>query len=161
YSLNFRLWPPLLKFGFPTMLSMIPNYLVHYGRVSQLIVAAVLSPEELGLIVVAISWSSITSIVPQSVGQVIFPRVAALEEGDGRQAEAARASRLTLLLSAITSLGFILISPLVIPSIYGTEFAPAVVPALIMLVTAVPAALRKVSGDTLRGLNRPQVALLG
>lgn len=161
YGLQVNLWPPLLKFGLPTTLSLLPNYLVQYGRLSQLIVAAVLSPEALGLIVVAISWSNITGIVPQSVGQVIFPRVAALDEGDERRAEVARATRLTILLSTATSLLFIVISPLVIPLVYGAEFSPAVAPALIMLLTAVPAALRKVAGDALRGLNRPQVALWG
>ncbi len=161
FRLNIKLWLPLLRFGLPTMLSLIPNYLVQYGRLSQMVVAAVLSPEALGLIIVAIGWSNITNIVPQSIGQVVFPRIAAMDEDNIRQSEIARATRLTVLLSTAISIFFMLISPVVMPLIYGVEFAPSIVPALIMLLTAIPAALRKVISDILRGLNRPHIALVG
>jgi len=161
YRLRFNYWPPLFRFGLPTALSLLPTYLIYYGRLSQMFVAAMLAPEALGLIVVAINWSNIVSLVPQSIGPVIFPRVSALTQNELQSREISRGTRLTTLLSAVASLLFIVISPFVIPLIYGADFEPAVLPAIIMLVTAVPAALRKVAGDALRGLNRPQMALLG
>lgn len=161
YSIRTDLWPQLLRFGLPTVLSLLPTYLIYYGRLSQMVVAAMLSPEALGFTVVAINWSSIVSLVPQSIGPIIFPRISALSQGQLLDKEISRATRLTVLMSSIASLTFIIVSPAVIPLVYGTVFEPAVVPAVIMLITAIPAALRKVTGDALRGLNRPQTALIG
>jgi O-antigen/teichoic acid export membrane protein len=159
FTVDFHSWKKLLGFGLPSVLGLLPTYLVQYGRVSQLFVTAFLEPAYLGYLAVAIGWSNLVGIVPQSLGQLIFPRLASLQELSEQQNEISRAFGLTVVLTGLGILSLGILSPFLLPLIYGKNFSPAVYPALILLLSALPLGFRKVSGDVLRGLNRPQIAM--
>ncbi len=154
-------WPSMVKYGLPLMFSSIPTYLIQNGRLSQLFLAAFLSPQALGLFAVAIAWANISRIVPQAIGQITFPRVASGVESSVQIHEIAKGLRLTVV-SMVGVCGILLVTaPVAIPALFGKAFSPAVPAAMILVVAGGVAGLRMVLSSALRGLGKPKRVLVG
>jgi O-antigen/teichoic acid export membrane protein len=155
---DFRRLGELLRFGVPTTLSTAPQIL--NLRLDQLIMAAAFQPQALGLYVVAVTWSGVFSPVLLSIAQVAFPTMIAL---DGREAQtdAIRhilpvSSLVTVLLVAAT----LLVTPTVVPLLFGAEFTGSVAAAQVLVIAGGLASMNNLLSEILRGMGLPHWPLV-
>jgi len=119
-------------------------------RLDQVLMAGLVSSRELGLYAVAVTIGSVAFGLIQAVSAALFPRVA---EGDPELA--ARACRVTVLIVTAASIILAVITPAMIPFVFGEEFRAAVPMVLILLVASVPLAAAIVLSSALVAANDP------
>ena len=158
-AINLRAWPAMAQYGAPLMLARIPQSLVQKGRLGQLVVAAVLPPQALGLFAVAVAWGSVVDLIPNVIGQVLIPRVAATLEQGERILETARGIRLGVLLLAGFCALLMATAPLAIPILFGDAFQAAVSTAIIVVLAGGASGVRTVTGNALQGWGQPKEVL--
>lgn len=135
----------------------------HFGNVSfieamQLDLVAVvllLGAYDAGLYAVAAAGAYVVRAQIGALGMVTLPTVAAGPDRAQRIVLAERLFRLGLLLTIVMVAAVVVTAPLVVPLLYGREFAEAVPLTQILCVGVVAASLRKLLGDALRGLGHP------
>jgi O-antigen/teichoic acid export membrane protein len=159
YRFERNLWPPMLRFGIPSVMASIPSIL--NLRLDQVLMAAFMAPEVLGLYVVAVAWASAVSPVINAIDIIIFPRVASQVIPADRMRILMLGIHLAVLvgLPVIVILG--IITPYILPMIFGDNFRQAVPAALILLVAGVISNINSVMEDGARGLGKPSIALAG
>lgn len=148
---------PLLRFGIPSVLASMPT--MFNVRLDQLVIAAVLPAGALGLYVVAVSWSLLPSAVMLAFGSVLFPRVAEIEDVAQRNTLAVRGVRTGVLLSAVLTLGTLVLTPVAIPLLFGARFADVVPAALVLTVASGIFSVNGVQEEAMRGLGKPVAVL--
>ena len=154
---DYRTWRPLMQFGLPTVLSAIPVLL--NMRLDQLVMAAFLPARSLGLYVVAVTWSTIMSPILTAVGMVLFPQVASMGSQRAQIEMVAMVSRLSAGVSVLLALALGLVTPLGLPLLFGEDFRPAVLPAMILVGAGAIANVNQVLEEGARGLGYPVFAL--
>lgn len=108
----------------------------------------------IGLYVVALRWASAgLNTVTASFSSVIFPYLSAEASPDRQRALLARGLRYACLLLVVGTAGLILITPWLLPLLFGGEFADAVPVALVLLIAFLPLALRRIIIRSLRGFG--------
>jgi O-antigen/teichoic acid export membrane protein len=107
---------------------------------------------ELGRYALAVSLAQLVWIVPSATGRVLFPYAAMLGRLDGAIL-ALRSARIALLISGAAALVGWAASQLLVPVLFGDDFAD--VPSLIgvLLLGIVPFSVAKVLGNYLAGVN--------
>ena len=125
------------------------------NRLDQVVMVKATTSRELGLYAVAVTTASLTSVLAASVGQAIFPRVAA-----GSEALTQRSLRLTLAAVAIAAVGAAILTPFVVPLVFGEAFRDAVPMVLILLIATLPNAASSILGPALSA-SLPRPGLLG
>lgn len=150
-------WRPMLKYGVPSVLGGVPQLL--NLRLDQLLMAAFLPTETLGLYVVAVTWSGAVAQLPNALGTVLFPRTAAQSDARQRAQVFAQGSRLAALTALSVAAAVALVTPWAMPLVFGGRFAAAVPAGLVLVFAAAIAAVNSVLEEGLRGLGRPAVAL--
>jgi O-antigen/teichoic acid export membrane protein len=153
YRCDSKLWPAMLRFGIPSVGSTIPQLL--NLRLDQMMMAALLPARVLGLYVVAVAWSSATNPLLQALGNVLFPRVASRVSTAEQANTMAQGVRLATILSAVVSIVFLGLTPIGIPSLFGLDFFPAVVPGMILVIAGSVTGMNIVLEEGLRGLGKP------
>jgi len=149
--------PPLLRFGMPSVLSGVPQLL--NLRLDQLLMAAFLPPQTLGLYVVAVTWSNAVGQLPNALATVLFPRTAAQPDDAQRRAVFAHGSRLAVLASLSIAAAVALATPWMLPLLFGSAFVASTTTALILVAAAALASANHVLEEGLRGLGHPAVPL--
>jgi len=147
---------PLLRYGLPNVLAVLPN--IFNLRLDQLLMAVFLPARDLGLYVVAVSWSQVTSPVLVAFTTVLFPRIAEADE-EKRRTLAARGMRIGTLVSVILMLIALPLTELVIPLIFGADYQDAVPAGVILVVAFAASSTNSVQQEALRGLGRPSAVL--
>jgi O-antigen/teichoic acid export membrane protein len=150
-------WRPMLGYGVPSMLSGVPQLL--NLRLDQLLMAALLPAQMLGLYVVAVTWSSAVAQLPNALGAVLFPRTAAQSDARQRAQVFAQGTRLAVLSAVTAGAAVALITPVAMPLLFGAKFAAAVPAGLVLAAAAAVSATNSVLEEGLHGLGRPAVAL--
>jgi O-antigen/teichoic acid export membrane protein len=127
-------------------------------RIDQVIVGFFLSPSALALYVVGVAFTNLPRFIAQSVGLVTYPRIAAEPDRE----KAIRSLRRHLLavagISGIVAGVLSVACEVLIPAFFGVEFSGAAPVTRILLLAAIPNSVRRVLGDGLRGLGRPEAA---
>lgn len=156
-----RLWRPLLGYGLPSVLAFVPAML--NVRLDQMLMAAFLSPESLGLYVVAVSWSgALLRVLLQAIASVLVPRIASEKLDPARQsARLGQGARLGVITVVPALVVLALITPLVLPLLFGSPYSRAIPAALVLLVAAGFDAFSGVLRAGLRGLGFPGDVLWG
>ena len=149
--------PSMMRYGLPAMASTAPQLL--NLRLDQMLMAGLLSPQSLGLYIVAVAWSSMVSPVLQGLGSVLFPRVAALPTPAEKMAAFTQGSRLGVLVAIVLSLSLMAITPFLLPLLFGAAFGPAIPSTLILVAAAVIAGVNLILEEGLRGLGHPVVVM--
>lgn len=150
---------PMIRFAIPALASSTP--LLLNGRLDQLLMAAVLPARDLGLYVVSVAWASLSTVVPLSFGNVLFPRLAQLHDHTERQRHLLGIGcRIGLFLSITGSLVLAGVTPLLLPTAFGDEFSSAVPFAILLLVASVFSGWNWVLEEAARGLGRPRFPLV-
>jgi O-antigen/teichoic acid export membrane protein len=120
--------------------------------VDQIIVAISLGPRELGLYAAALAFTMLPRIVAAAIGTATFPHVA-------KAANPRRTALEFLGIGAAVLLptGVVLTTLMhwLIVTIFGLNFAAAVVPAQLLVWGSILFGLRQISGDAIRGLGAP------
>lgn len=149
--------PKLLRYGVPSALSSVPQTL--NVRLDQMMIAALLPSETLGLYAVAAAWSAAALPLMSALGSVMLPRVAGNQTVVQRNLMFTQGSRLGILVGASMLLLLAPLTPLLIPFLFGREFSAAVPPALILLIATTLVGINSVLEEGLRGLGNPVVVM--
>jgi O-antigen/teichoic acid export membrane protein len=124
-------------------------------RLGQLVVSVFLSASDLGLYVVAVTFTSLTFIIGGSFAYATLPNVASLPEGEGRTKLARQLVSLTLLLSFLLSLPMFLFAPQLISAFFGSAFSAAGDITRILLIGTVALSTNRALEAVLRAGGRP------
>jgi O-antigen/teichoic acid export membrane protein len=152
-----RQWGPMLRFGLPSVTSGVPRAL--NLRLDQMLMAALLPVQTLGLYVVAVTWSNAVGPLPNALANVLFPQTAATSDPEARRQVFATGIRLAVLSSVSIAVVVAMITPWTLPLLFGPAFAAAVRPALVLVGAAAIDAVNMVLEEGLRGLGRPGLVL--
>jgi len=146
-----------LKFGSRAWVANLAQFLNY--RLDQFIVAGFLGPAALGFYAVAVGIVERAWMVPQSVALVLFPRSASLpaEEANALTPKIGRAMIVFLLL-LVTGVG--LLAGWLVPAVWGTEFAPSVLPLRLLLPGILALGYGKILMSDLLGRGRPEIGML-
>ncbi len=150
---------PLLSFGLRSHTTTVSTFL--NTRLDQLVIAAFLSPALLGVYVIAVTLTSVTTLVGFSTALIALPRLASLRSKT-EQANAARVFVTTALATAaVITVPILIFEPALIRLFFGEEFSAAAEPGRILLVAAVVYAINRTLEAVLQGLGRPLDAGIG
>jgi O-antigen/teichoic acid export membrane protein len=124
--------------------------------VDQALVIALLAPGAMGNYVVALSLSRLLNVVQQSVTMVLFPKAASL----GTEAAVELTGRAARVSTAIAGLGgamVLLVGPLALRVLYGSDYAGAALTLRILIVEVVLSGCTLVLAQSFMALGRPGV----
>ena len=124
------------------------------NRLDQVLMAGLVPSRELGLYAVAVTIPSVTYGLIVAVSAALFPRVA---EGDGELA--ALSCRVTVCLVSVVGLALALLSPALIPFVFGAEFRDAVPMVIILLFASVPLSVAVILASALAAAGDPAAAM--
>ena len=124
--------------------------------IDQLLLVALLAPAELGMYVVAASLARMLHMISGSAAVVLFPKVAAQPLEDVI-AYVSLSSRVATTATGLIALVIALVAPVMLPFIYGEDFAPVTQIFPILLAEAVLAGSVKIIGQGFMGAGRPGV----
>lgn len=144
----------LLRYGLPSAL-MIPAGLLNL-QLDQMLMAAWLPSDRLGLYAVGTSWSNLMSPVFGALGSVVFPKLAAVRDPEVQRAMIGKSFRLAVLVVAILAIGLAALTPIVLPLLFGRSFGAAVTAALVLVVAAAVLNLGSLGAEVLRGIGAPR-----
>lgn len=137
----------LILYGLPTVLATLPALLNF--RVDQAFLVRLVSSAQLGNYATAVGWSQAVLVVTNVINYLVLPRVARLR-GAERLAEYDHLLRFSVLLIVLVVVPLTAVSPVVVPVLFGPEFAEAGRLALVLVPSAGLLGLIAVSEEVLR-----------
>lgn len=148
---------PLLRFGVPSMLAVLPNTL--NLRLDQLVMPALLRSASLGQYAVAVAWSMLPQPVLLAFGSVLFPRVAGRRVREDQHRLVAQGLRIGVLLSGSLAAVTVALTPVGLPLLFGDIYRNAVPTAMVLGVATAVIGVNLVQEEAVRGLGRPAFVL--
>ncbi len=152
WGLNLELLRRIFAYGLRNHVGSISSQLNQ--RVDQMLMAVLITPEQLGWYVVAVNVASLVRLPSGAFATLAFPRVAA-----GGLAEQRRLTELYSRLNATATLGvglvLVLLIPLLVPLVYGQAYTSSILPAEILAVATAFVAIGQAWAGSLRGMGRP------
>jgi O-antigen/teichoic acid export membrane protein len=128
--------------------------LVLAAQADQVLAVANLSNKEIGLYMVALTMAaSGFGLVVNSTYDVLFPALSALKGTEDQAHLIGRGLRVTTLLLLTVSISLCILTPWLIPLLFGHAFQGAVVPAQFLLLAYIPVSLRQMTVRAIRGLG--------
>jgi len=124
------------------------------ANLDQILLVTLLAPAELGMYVVAASLARMLHMISGSASMVLFPKVAA-QPLDQVMTYVSISSRVTTTITGLVALALALAAPILLPAIYGPDFAAAVYIFPILLAESVLSGTIKIIGQGLMGSGRP------
>lgn len=152
-----RRWPPMLRYGLPSLFAGVPRTL--NVRLDQMLTAALLPPQSLGLYAVAVAWGGITQPLLSAMGAVLCPRIASQGSAEQQRHAFAQGCRVGMFISLVLAVPSLLLTPWLLPLLFGGDFAPAVAASLVLVAAGTFAGLNLVLEEGLRGLGRPAAVM--
>lgn len=143
----------LVAFGLKSHLSYVSSLLNE--RLDQLVISVVLSAERLGLYVVAVTLTQLTTLVGQSMAVVALPALARMKTPEAQARGARFFVGFTLVLASAASLVIMALVPQLINLFFGADFLPAVAACRILLVATVIFSTNRTLEALLQALGRP------
>ena len=141
----------LLRYGIPSGLSAVPQVL--NLRLDQMLIAAILPSRDLGLYVVAVSWSAISGIALNAAGPIVSQRLAAERNTAVARRMFGQVTRSSVIVSAIMAAGFASLTPYAIRILYGAAFQEAIPIAIVLSAANAFVMVNTVLEEGLRGLD--------
>jgi len=149
----------LLSFGLKSQLSTSMWSLNE--RADQLVISAFFSPASLGLYVVAVTLTSLTTLVGFSFALVALPLIARLEAIADRQRVARLVVSATLICATAVSVPIFAVEPTLIKLLFGNDFVGAADVGRVLLVAGIVFALNRVLEALLQAVGRPLESSIG
>jgi O-antigen/teichoic acid export membrane protein len=131
-----------------------------YQQFDKMLVLWLLNTEMLGVYTVALTAGSVLGSITTSAGIVIFSvsSQAANREGFG---QLSKTFRVSLLLWAVFGVMLMAALPLLLPLVYGKAFAPAIIPAQLLIVGAACSGLSSLLDQAIRGQGKAFTGVWG
>lgn len=167
YGLGVTAWPrlrphaqlgPLFRYGLRAMPGSTGTLL--NNKLDQLLLVPMVSLRDLGLYAVAAGTSFAPTVLSVSMASSAFATVEQ-DTHRGRQASAATAIRHSILVSALAAAALALATPVLVPLIYGSAFAAAVGPTIILLGGSVAWGGKLVASQCANALGQPGYSSIG
>jgi O-antigen/teichoic acid export membrane protein len=124
-------------------------------RPDQLVVGLALPAVDLGFYVAALAFTSLPRLVAQSVGMVVYPRVAARRSAPEQWRAVATASIRTAALVTLIALPLIVFMRPLVLLFFGDDFGAAVPLARVLLLASVAQGARRILSEGARGAGAP------
>jgi O-antigen/teichoic acid export membrane protein len=159
FSATRSLAPRLLSYGVRGHPSNVIPLLS--DSVDQMLIAVLLVPRSLGLYVVALSLASAGRLVGQSAAIVALPVVARdrLRASQGHIAR--RLTGLVAVTSTFVSLPLAVVTPFLLSTLFGGQFASVADVTRLLMVTAIVIGCARVLGSSIKGMGQPLEVALG
>jgi O-antigen/teichoic acid export membrane protein len=148
---------PMLKYGVPCALTGLPQTL--NLRLDQMLMAAVLSPRDLGLYVIAVAWSGAVSPLLNSIGAAILPSIASATSRELAISRLIRGIRATSILAFLISALTLAITPIGILFLFGATYRSSIPSALVLVPAAGVLGVNFALQESIRGLGFPYAVL--
>ena len=149
---------PMVRYGLPSVLSSMPSML--NLRLDQLILAAMVNPQVLGLYVVGVSWGGAGGFIVNGLTAAILPRVAGTSDSETQKYLLAQATRIGFMLSLLVALLTVLAAPIAIPLLFGREFVDAIPAGIILAFAAGVLSFNQLLSTGVMGLGQPKFVLI-
>ncbi len=134
-------------------------------RFDQVLLVAVVQPEQLGQYAVAVAVASITNLLTSGLALALFGHLRGEASSQRALARYRRSIWMTFVMSSTVALGLALVAPLVLQVVFGADFGPAATALRLLLPGAVAYDVLVVIGTKLYSDGRPgeaaRAALLG
>ncbi|MPY94877.1 MAG: oligosaccharide flippase family protein, partial [Acidimicrobiia bacterium] len=157
FRVELHRWGSMLRFGLPGVLGTLPT--MANLRLDQMLLAAFVSNDRLGLYVVAVAWASVQSPVLAAFGSVLFPRLAGEEDSVARLELLGRGLRVAVLVALALGAVVLVATPVGVRVLFGRAYAGAVPAAAILVAAGAVLAVSGVLEEAWRGLGRPTEVL--
>jgi O-antigen/teichoic acid export membrane protein len=149
----------LLGFGSKSMLSQ--SMWTLNERVDQLVISVFFSTTSLGLYVVAVTLTSLTTLIGFSFALVALPMIARLKVRSEQQQMARLIVSATLVCATLVSIPIFVFEPTLIRLLFGDSFAGAAGVGRVLLVAGVVFGLNRVLEALLQAVGRPLESSIG
>ena len=131
------------------------------SRLDQMVVLACWDDRRVGYYAVALTVAgTAVAVVTNAFHIVLFPRIAAAPGVAEKVRLLDRGLRHSNLLIGTTTIALMVLVPWLVPLLFGRAFAPATLPAVILLLAGWPLALRQIIARSLRGFGESRSSLL-
>lgn len=147
----------MLAFGGKSYLQTLAATL--HRSIDQYMMNFFIGAAPVGLYAVAVNLTNFILKIPDAIGTVLFPRLAALPEREAHAATS-RVCRLTLFITGAVALGYAAVGGLVIRTLYGPHFEGSIRPMLVMLPGIVMMALYLILTRNFTSRNRQGVNIV-
>lgn len=127
-------------------------------RLDQLVISVFLTSRQLGIYVVAVTFTLFTSMLGASVMVAALPNIARLKERAEQMVLGRRFVGFTLIAGAIASLPVILLAPWLIQLFFGKAFSVGANVTRVTAVGSISFATARAMEGVLRGIGRPLTA---
>lgn len=149
----------LLGFGLKSQLSQ--SMWALNERADQLVISAFFSAATLGLYVVAVTLTSLTTLIGFSFGVVALPLVARLDDPEERRRVARLIVSATLFCATLVSVPIFIAEPALIRFLFGEDFVGATGVGRVLLVAGIVFGLNRVLEALLQAAGRPLESSIG
>ncbi len=129
-------------------------------RLDQLMLGAMAPSAAIGLYVIAVRLSEMTTLAADALADALMPEVAASQKGDKSESLLARSLRLTIYLHILMLIPCWLGAPLILKLLYGNSFVPATGAFRWLLVAAAVWAPGSIVISGLRGFGYPGLSTI-
>src|SRR5581483_9985659 len=146
----------IFSYGLRSNISTTSSFLNQ--RLDQLVISAFLSASQLGLYVVAITFTLFTPMVGMSIAVGALPNIASLKMASERDLLARRLVSLTFVSSVLVSVPIIVLAPLLIKLFFGSAFAAGANITRVTAVASVSFSTTRSLEAVLRGVGHPLAA---
>ncbi len=155
---NKNLFTMLGAYGIKTNLAGLPYQL--NVRLDQALMSIFLPAVLLGYYAVAFSWSSGLSFIGAGLSMVMLAKGASIDRDD-REKLANLFSQFRLVFIMLLGLGLFAAAatPFLFPLIFGMEYLPSVLPAVILCLASIALALNTTLHEVARGLGFPEIGI--
>lgn len=127
-------------------------------RLDQLVISVFLTARQLGVYVVAVTFTLFTSLLGASVMVAALPNIAKLDDISEQAEVGRRFVSLTLVAAIIVSLPVIVLAPLLIQLFFGHAFAIGANITRVTAIASIAFATTRALEGVLRGMGRPLTA---
>lgn len=160
-------WPGKAERGVPAGPTVLLRRMWRYGisawpagilgtaaqRFDVFLLAYFQGPAAVGVYSIAVTMAELCSYIPNALGGVLIPKVAAArEEG---MAITLRLGRVTWIVTALTGLAVFAVGAPLIPIVFGSEFRASIVPLACLLPGIVMLSMATTPGSYLAGMGHP------
>jgi O-antigen/teichoic acid export membrane protein len=155
-------WEPrlMLRLLWLGLTYAVALFVIHLNyRISVVALERLAHPEELGQFSVGNNIVELIWEIPAAVGIVVFSRSANATSGVDFSRRLGKLLRVAIVACLVAGAGIAIVAPVLIPFVYGDEFAPSVKILQWMLPGALVMVLFKVLNTDLAGKGRPYIAL--
>jgi O-antigen/teichoic acid export membrane protein len=143
----------LLVFGAKSHTSGVSTLLNE--RLDQLVISAFLAPMQLGLYVIAVTFTSVTTLVGTSVAFVALPVISRNCHAEALAMQIRRMTVITLTVSLAVSVPLIALAPQLIELFFGRSYLPVTNVCRVLLAAVVMLSMSRTLAAALKGAGRP------